>query len=93
MNLPARLPVDCSRCENSGVIALDDDATLPCPLCNNWCTLCLADVPTFVPITRPYRQNRRGHAASGTIAAFGAGLECAGVMLADSLDEQGPSNR
>jgi hypothetical protein len=55
MARPVRLPVDCPRCENRGVIALDDDRTLPCPLCNNWCTLCLDGVPTFVPITRPYR--------------------------------------
>ena len=55
MNRPTRLPVDCPRCENRGHIELNDDATLPCPLCNSWCTLCLADVPTFVPIIRPYR--------------------------------------
>ena len=55
MDRPARLPIDCPRCENRGVIDLDDDATLPCPLCNNWCTLCLQGVPTFVPISRPYR--------------------------------------
>ena len=36
------------------MIALDDDATLPCPLCNSWCTLCLEGVPTFVQITHPY---------------------------------------
>jgi hypothetical protein len=34
---------------------LDDDGTIACPLCNSWCTLCLEGVPTFVPITRPYR--------------------------------------
>ena len=55
MDRPARLPVDCPRCENRGVLALDDDRTLPCPLCNNWCMLCLDGVPTFVPIIRPYR--------------------------------------
>jgi hypothetical protein len=55
MDRPARLPIDCPRCENRGVLALDDDRMLPCPLCNNWCTLCLEGVPTFVPITRPYR--------------------------------------
>ena len=55
MNRPARLPVDCPRCENRGVLALDDDRTIACPLCNNWCSLCLDGVPTFVPITRPYR--------------------------------------
>jgi hypothetical protein len=55
MDQPAQLPVDCPRCENRGVIALDDDRTLPCPLCNSWCILCLEGVPTFVPITRPYR--------------------------------------
>ena len=55
MERPSRLPIDCPRCENCGVLALDDDRMLPCPLCNSWCTLCLADVPTFVPITRPYR--------------------------------------
>jgi hypothetical protein len=55
MDRPARLPIDCPRCENRGDIELNDEATLPCPLCNSWCTLCLADVPTFVPIIRPYR--------------------------------------
>jgi hypothetical protein len=55
MDRPARLPVDCPRCENRGHIDLDDDASLPCPLCNSWCTLCLEGVPTFVQITRPYR--------------------------------------
>jgi hypothetical protein len=55
MNRPTRLPVDCPRCENRGYIELNDEATLPCPLCNSWCTLCLADVPTFVPIIRPHR--------------------------------------
>ncbi len=54
MDEPARLPIDCPRCENRGVLALDDDRTLSCPLCNNWCTLCLDGVPTFVQITRPY---------------------------------------
>jgi hypothetical protein len=56
MDRPSRLPIDCPYCENRGVITLDDDdATLPCPLCNNWCMLCLARVPTFVSIIRPYR--------------------------------------
>ena len=55
MDRPSRLPVDCPRCENRGVLALDDDRTIACPLCNSWCTLCLEDVPTFVQITRPYR--------------------------------------
>ncbi len=55
MDRPARLPVDCPRCENRGVVPLDDDRTIACPLCNNWCTLCLDGVPTFVPITRPFR--------------------------------------
>ena len=55
MNRPARLPVDCPRCENRGVLALGDDRTIACPLCNNWCTLCLDSVPTFIPIIRPYR--------------------------------------
>jgi hypothetical protein len=55
MNRPARLSVDCPRCENHGVLALDDDRTIACPLCNNWCSLCLDGVSTFVPITRPYR--------------------------------------
>jgi hypothetical protein len=55
MDRPARLLVDCLRCENRGHIDLNDDVTLPCPLCNNWCSLCLDGVPTFVPITRPYR--------------------------------------
>jgi len=55
MERPTRLPSDCPYCENRGVITLDDDeATLACPLCNSWCMLCLAHVPTFVPITRPY---------------------------------------
>jgi hypothetical protein len=54
MDRPFRLPTDCPRCENRGVINLDDDATLPCPLCNSWCVLCLADVPTFVTVTRLY---------------------------------------
>ena len=53
MDRPSRLPVDCPRCENRGVINLDD-ATLHCPLCSNWCMLCLAHVPPFIPITRPY---------------------------------------
>ena len=57
MDRPARLPVDCPRCENRGVLALDDDRTIACSLCNNWCILCLDDVPTFVQITRPYRGN------------------------------------
>ena len=57
MDRPARLPSDCPRCENRGHINLDDDAILPCPLCNSWCMLCLADVPTFVKVTRPYRGN------------------------------------
>lgn len=39
----------------SGIVLDDDDATFPCPLYNNWCMLCLAHVPTFIPITRPYR--------------------------------------
>ena len=52
---PARLPIDCPRCENRGVRALDDDRTIACLLCNNWCSLCLDGVPTFVPMTRPYR--------------------------------------
>jgi len=55
MDRAARLPVDCPRCENRGHSDLDDDVTLPCQLCNSWCTLCLEGVPTFVPITRPYR--------------------------------------
>src|SRR5262249_23993584 len=55
MDRPSRLPVDCPRCERCGAIALDDDRTIACPLCNNWCTLCLDGVPTFVSITRPYR--------------------------------------
>jgi hypothetical protein len=55
MNQPARLSVDCPRCENRGVVPLDDDRTIACPLRNNWCMLCLEGVPTFVPITRPYR--------------------------------------
>ena len=55
MALPARLPIDCPRCENRGVLALDDDRTIACLLCNSWCMLCLEGVPTFVPITRPYR--------------------------------------
>jgi hypothetical protein len=55
MDRPARLPVDCPRCENRGHIDLDDGVILPCPLCNNWCSLCLDGVSTFVPITRPYR--------------------------------------
>src|SRR4051812_33844730 len=55
MDRPARLSVDCPRCENRGVLALDDDRIIACPLCNNWCTHCLEGVPTFVPIIRPYR--------------------------------------
>ena len=55
MDRPSRLPVDCPRCENRGVVPLDDDRTIACPLCNNWCALCLQGVPTFIPITRPYR--------------------------------------
>jgi hypothetical protein len=55
MDRPARMPVDCPRCENRGVLALDDDRTIACPLCNNWCTLWLDGVPTFVPIIHPYR--------------------------------------
>jgi hypothetical protein len=56
MDRSARLPIDCPRCENRGLLNLnDDDATLPCPLCNNWCMLCLTGVPTFVPIARLYR--------------------------------------
>jgi len=55
MDRPSRLPVDCPRCENRGVVPLDDDRTIACPLCNSWCTLCLDGVPTFVQITRPYR--------------------------------------
>jgi hypothetical protein len=55
MDRPARLPVDCPRCERCGVLALDNDRTIACPLCNNWCTLCLDGVPTFVQVTRPYR--------------------------------------
>src|SRR5215217_1513818 len=31
MKCAARLPVDCPRCENRGVLALDDDRTLPKP--------------------------------------------------------------
>ena len=54
MDHPARLPIDCPRCENRGHIDFgDDDVRLPCPLCNNWCTLCLEGVPTFVPIPDP----------------------------------------
>jgi hypothetical protein len=34
MDRPARLPVGCPRCENRGVLALDDDRTIACPLCN-----------------------------------------------------------
>jgi hypothetical protein len=55
MDGSARLPIDRPRCENRGVVPLDDDRTIACPLCNNRCTLCLEGVPTFVPITRPYR--------------------------------------
>jgi hypothetical protein len=55
MDHPARLPIDCPRCERCGVLALNDDRTIACPLCNNWYSLCLDGVPTFVPITRPYR--------------------------------------
>jgi hypothetical protein len=57
MDCPARLSVDCPRCERCGVFALGDDRTIACPLCNNWWILCLDDVPTFVQITRPYRGN------------------------------------
>ncbi len=65
MNRPARLPVDCPRCENRGVLALDDDRTIACPLCNNWCSLCLEGVPTFVRSHYPplSRQSDRRHAA------------------------------
>ena len=55
MDRCARLPVDCPRCENRGAITLDDHRTIACPLCNNWCMLCLDGVPTFVQITRPCR--------------------------------------
>ena len=55
MDCPARLPVDCPRCENRGHIDLNDDVTLSCPLCNNWCSFCLEGVPTFVEIAHPYR--------------------------------------
>ena len=55
MNRPARLPLDCPHCENRGVLTVDDDTTIACPLCNNWCMLCLEGVPTFVRVTRPYR--------------------------------------
>ena len=42
MDHPARLPIDCPRCENRGHIDFgDDDVRLPCPLCNNWCMLCV----------------------------------------------------
>jgi hypothetical protein len=54
MDRPARLPVDCPRCERCGVLALGDDRTIACPLCNNWCAFCLDSVPTFVQITGPY---------------------------------------
>jgi len=57
MDRPARLPVACPRCENRGVLALDDDRTIACPLCNNWCSFCLDGVPTFVRVTRPYRSS------------------------------------
>jgi hypothetical protein len=36
-------------------IVANGDQTIACPLCNNWCMLCLEGVPTFVQITRPYR--------------------------------------
>ena len=55
MDRPSRLLIDCPRCENRGVVPLDDDRTIACPLCNNWCTFCLEGVPTFVRVTRPYR--------------------------------------
>jgi Acetyltransferase (GNAT) domain len=55
MHRPARLPVDCPRCENRDVLALGDDRTIACPLCNNWCAFCLDGVPTFVQIIGPYR--------------------------------------
>ena len=58
MDHPARLPIDCPRCENRGVLALNDERTIACPLCNNWCSLCLEGVPTFVSIRRPYRGSR-----------------------------------
>ena len=45
----------CRCCENRGVLALGDDGTIACPLCNNWCAFCLDGVPTFVQITGPYR--------------------------------------
>ena len=57
MDHPARLLIDCPRCERCGVLALNDDRTIACPLCNNWCSLCLDSVPTFVPITLPYRSS------------------------------------
>jgi hypothetical protein len=57
MERPSRLPVDCPRCENRGHIDLNNDVTLSCPLCNNWCSFCLDGVPTFVPIMRPYRSS------------------------------------
>ena len=55
MDRPARLPIDCPRCENRGIVPLVDDRTIACPLCNNWCAFCLDGVPTFVQITGPYR--------------------------------------
>jgi len=51
MDRPARLPADCPRCENGGMIAQDDDKALACPLCNNWRAFCLDDVPTIATPT------------------------------------------
>jgi hypothetical protein len=40
-----RMPFNCPRCENRGVIILDDDTEFPCPHCNCWCVFCLAGPP------------------------------------------------
>jgi hypothetical protein len=46
----------CPCCEDRGIISLDDnDTTLPCPLCNSWCTLCLAGAPTPFVMIRVHR--------------------------------------
>lgn len=45
MQAPTRLSFDCSRCENRGVIILDDDTEFPCPHCNCWCAFCLEERP------------------------------------------------
>jgi len=69
MDRPARLPADCPRCENRGVLTLDDDRTIACLLCNSWCTLCIDRHRHILPKTSTIGSGSPGWKESSYMAA------------------------